>query len=351
LVDPGENAHIPLAVNLANRLIFAFDVARDPAMLNEAVELIGTLLDRAMPDEWRAAALDNLGLALRARFELAGDREDLHASLKAQRKALEYTAAGAAERVNRLNNLANACRALYLSGVLADLDEAVDTYAAAAECPGRPVARAACLLGLGTARWDRWGRRQMPGDLDAAIVAFTSAVELVDEASPTAAHGALNLGAAYFARWRHLGRRTDLDLAIKQWAVVRGSPVAAHEITKAATTNLGGALWERYEVAGDIADLHQAIDLLGAVPDEAQVTLQPGRIFTLAGALRRRFDLLGDTDDRDRAVAAYRRACTIGMAMNPGVALSSGQSWGEWAARRGPMRRPTRRSPEPRPRR
>jgi hypothetical protein len=147
-------------------------------MLNEAVEMIGTLRERAMPDEWRAAALNNLGLALRARFELAGDREDLRASLKAQREALEFTAADAAERVNRLNNLTNTCWALYLStGVLADLDEAVDIYAAAAECPNRPVIRAACLLGLGTARWDRWGRRQMPGDLDAAIVAFTSAVE------------------------------------------------------------------------------------------------------------------------------------------------------------------------------
>lgn len=68
LLDPGNNAYSLLAVNVANRLIFAFDVARDPALLNEAVELISTMLDRPMPDEWRAAALDNLGLALRARF-------------------------------------------------------------------------------------------------------------------------------------------------------------------------------------------------------------------------------------------------------------------------------------------
>jgi len=335
LLDPGQEARVALAVNLANRLIFAFDVVREPSVLDEAVDVTRNLLAGAMPDGWRAAALNNLGLALRARFEATGDSDDLHASLSAQQEALDLSPAGSAERVNRLNNLANARWALYLSsGVLADLDEAVVAYEAAAAQPANPLTRATCLLGLGTARWNRWGRRKLHGDLNAAITSFTAAAELVDDTSPTGAHCALNLGAAYFARWRHTRQRSDLDLAVGRWETVRTNPAAAGEIVEAATSNLGGALWERYENAGDIADLHGAIEFLGAAPDEAKVTLKPGRVFTLAGALRRRHDVLGNEADLDRGVAAYRRACALGVAVNPGVALSSGQLWGEWATSR-----------------
>jgi tetratricopeptide (TPR) repeat protein len=335
LSGPGDEGRVPFVVNLANRLLSIFDVTRDAAILDEAIDATTQVLDSAMPDPWRAAALNNLGLALRARFAVSGRRKDLDASLRAQQESLRLTGTDAVERVNRLNNLANAQWALYLStGVLADLDDAVDAYTAAVKYPANPNTRAACLLGLGTARWSRWGRRKLPGDLDAAIEAFTSAAELVDSATPTAVHCDLNLGAAYFARWRHFRQRADLDRAIASWAAARTSPAATREIAEAAASNLGGALWERYEDASEETDLHEAIDLLGAAAQQELVTSQPSRIFTLAGALRRRFELFGDADDRHRAIAAFRAACVLGLTLNPGVALSSGQSWGEWASRR-----------------
>jgi CHAT domain-containing protein len=335
LASPGQQAHVAFSVNLANRLIFAYGVARDPAMLGEAVDRLKALFGKAMPDEWRAAALNNLGLALRARFELTGDHDDLRSSLNAQRDALRLTAEDAHERVNRLNNLANALWALYLSaGVLADLDEAVVAYKAAVAAPANSVTRAACLLGLGTACWTRWGRRQLPGDLDAAIDAFTAAAGLIDAGSHGFAHCSLNLGAAYFARWRHRNERGDLDAAIGHWQASRDHPLAEPEIVEAATSNLGAALWERHGATGDARDLDQAITLLGLAPDKARAPLQPGRIFTLAGALRRRYDLRGATEDMDRGRDAYWRACALGATGNPGVALASGQQWGEWAASR-----------------
>jgi hypothetical protein len=335
LSSPGQQAHIAFSVNLANRLIFAYGVARDPAMLEEAVDRLKALLTKAMPDEWRAAALNNLGLALRARFESTGDHDDLRSSLSAQREALRLTAEDAPERVNRLNNLANALWALYLSaGVLADLDEAAVAYEAAVAAPANPVTRAACLLGLGTACWTRWGRRQLPGDLDAAIDAFTAAAGLVDTRSHDFAHCSLNLGAAHFARWRHRNERDDLHAAIGHWQAARVHPLAEPEIAGAATSNLGAALWERHRGGGDAHDLDQAIALLGLAPDKARAPLEPGRIFTLAGALRERYELQGATEDMDHARDAYRRACVPGVTRNPGVALASGQQWGEWAASR-----------------
>jgi CHAT domain-containing protein len=335
LSSRGQQAHLAFSVNLANRLIFAYGVARDPAMLREAVDRLRALLGDTMPDEWRAAALNNLGLALRAQFEITGNRGDLRWSLEAQRQALALTAADATERVNRLNNLANALWAEYLtSGVLADLDEAAIAYESAAAAPANPVTRAACLLGLGTARWTRWGRRQLPDDLDAAIDAFSTAAGLVDPRSHTAAHCAVNLGAAKFARWRHRHERGDLDAAINDWQTARAHPLAEPEIADAATSNLGAALWERHTETGDRGDLDQAVALLELSPDSARGPLQPGRYFTLAGALRRRHELDGAVADMQAAREAYRRACAIGAAANPGVALASGQQWGEWAASR-----------------
>jgi CHAT domain-containing protein len=332
----GQQAHIAFAVNLANRLIFAYGVARDPAMLGEAVDRLRALLSETMPDQWRAAALNNLGLALRAQFEITGDQGQLRSSLAAQRQALQLTTVeGVTERVNRLNNLANALWALYQStGVLADLDEATATYESAVAAPANPVTRAACLLGLGTARWTRWGRRHLPSDLDGAIDAYTMAASLVDPGSHTAAHCAVNLGAADFARWRLLRERSDLDAAIGNWQSARAHPLAEPEIAAAATSNLGAALWERHTDTGDRADLDHAIRLLRLAPDTARAPLQPGRIFTLAGALRRRHELDGTSADMIAARDAYRRACTIGATTNPGVALASGQQWAEWAVGR-----------------
>ena len=79
------------------------------------------------------------------------------------------------------------------------------------------------------------------------------------------------------------------------------------------------------------------IALLSAAPTEARITLQPGRLFTLAGALRRRHELRGAASDLAAGAATYRRACTIGTETNPGVALQSGQQWGEWAVGRGAL--------------
>jgi hypothetical protein len=338
LVVAGSNVHLQLSVNLAHRLIIYHDLVRDPAVLNEAVVVAQDVLARDLPPHWRAAALNNLGLACRARFEVTGDRADLVKSIQAQEESLVLTGTDDAESVNRLNNLGNARWALYLaSGVLADLDLAVTAYQKAAESARSPLTRGGCLLGLGTAKWSRWGRQKHPRDLLDAVEAFTQAAALFDAESSSAAHCALNLGAALFARWRDRRDRCDLDSAIEHWTAVRENTRAAPEIATAATSNLGAALWERYEHSGAEQDLDDAITFLAVAPDDARVTLRPGRLFTLAGALVRRHELTGAASDARRAVEAYRNACVAGLTSNPGVALSAGQLWGQWAVRRGAL--------------
>ncbi|MGD9525353.1 MAG: hypothetical protein AB7V44_01045 [Pseudonocardia sp.] len=326
LLDTADPDRAALEANLVERLLAAHTLTPDPALVAEAVRLGEDILARDLPGDWRAAALDGLGRALRARHVHTGDRADLERSAAAQAQSLALTPAAAPERAARLNNLANARWASYQSsGDLGDLDDAVARYQEAAGVATYPAARAACLLGLGSARWARWSRHRTGADLDAAVTAYEQALSEVEADSPTAAHCRLDLGAAFLARWRDRGRPADLDTAIDHWTSARTAAAAEPAVVGAATANLGAALWERYETRGDVGDLDAAVDLLRTD------TPTPGRQFTLAGALRRRHDLRGNPADRTEGLAGYRAACVAGLASDPAVALAAGQRWGSWA--------------------
>ena len=135
----------------------------------QAVNLLEPILGRDLPTPWRAAALNNLGLALRARFEVGGRPANLARSLEAQLWAANLTGEADPESANRLNNLGNARWAVYLAdGVLAEVDLAIETYKEAALAAGSAHQRGACLLGVGTTRWARWSRLRRPDDLSRA---------------------------------------------------------------------------------------------------------------------------------------------------------------------------------------
>lgn len=335
LLDPADPDRAALEVNLVERLLSVHTLMPDRTLVAEAVSLGEDVLARDLPDSWRAAALDGIGRALRACFDHTGDRTDLERSALAQAESLALTPSSP-ERAARLNNLANARWASYqVSGDLGDLDEAAARYREAARAATYPAARAACLLGLGSAYWARWSRHRTGADLDSAVAAYAQALTEVPVDSPTAAHCRLDLGAALLARWRDRGRPDDLDSAIEYWAAARTASAAEPGVADAATGNLGAALWERYEARDDGRDLDAAVDLLRVAPARTDTAAWPGRLFTLAGALRRRHDRRGVLADLSEGMSCYQDACAAGLVSDPAVALAAGQRWGSWAAEQG----------------
>ena len=171
----------------------------------------------------RAATLSNLGVALRTRFERAGDR--------------------------------------------ADLDAAIDRRASRRWRPARPTtptAPCACPTSAVAlrARFERTGDR---ADLDAAIDVGRQAVAATPADHPDRAGRLSNLGVALPTRFERAGDRADLDAAIdagrQAVAVEVASPrvraVAARGWGRAAA---GGRRWQE-AVAGFAA----AAELLGLV--------------------------------------------------------------------------------------
>jgi hypothetical protein len=336
LLDPPDQDRAALQVNLADRLLSVHALTPERDLVDEAVRLGENVLLRDLPAAWRTAALDGLARALRARHTHTGDPADLERSAAVQADALAGTPASAPERAGRLNNLANARWASYLAtGDLGALDDAVTGYRAAAKTATYPAARAACLLGLGSAHWARWSRHRKAVDLDAAADAYAAGLTQVPGCSPNAARCRVDLGAVHLARWRERRRIDDLNTAIEHWTFARTAAGAEADVVEAATGNLAAALWERYEAGHDDRDLERAVELLDFDLDRPGTRRDSAWLLTLAGALRRRHDLRGDDFDLAAGLARYRAACAVGLASDPAVALVAGQQWGRWAAEQG----------------
>lgn len=127
----------------------------------------------------RAARLSDLGAALQTRFRRTGVLADLDEAIDAGRAAVEATSPGHASRALHLANLGAAPQARYgQTGALADLDEAIQAGRAAAELtpPGHP-GRGRAMSNLGNALRARFERTGMLADVDAAIDAGRIAVE------------------------------------------------------------------------------------------------------------------------------------------------------------------------------
>lgn len=325
-----------MLANLCQRLLYLYDVEPSDDVSQAAVTAADEALAYGLGPAWRSAALDNLGLALRDRYERLGDPADLRRALAAQTEAVELSPPNSASRARCLNNLANATWTNYLAtGRLADLDAATAQYRRAADAAVNTHTRAACHLGLGTALWSRWSRRSEPQDLAEAETVLREAVSAFPVDGPDSAHARLDLASVLFARWRADRDEELLDEAVTTWEAVLAHPATNPGVHDSASGNLGAALLERHAVRGEAGDLDAAIDLLAghARSPDARVPLRPSTWYTLAGALLLRSQATRSADDAAGAAEAYRQACTEGLAANPAVALQSGQDWGRWAAR------------------
>ncbi|VDB87012.1 unnamed protein product [Peniophora sp. CBMAI 1063] len=150
-------------------------------------------------------------------------------------------------------------------------------------------------------------------DLQRAIAADQSALQLVPDGHPDRALRLHNLSASLRNRFESLGTTEDLASAIEmQLHAVELTPIDHPDLPN-RLDNLGYLQWLRFRRFGEIEDLESAISNLQCA-NELTADNHPNkasRLHNLALSLRTRFERLGDSADLERAVTMQRRAVEL----------------------------------------
>jgi tetratricopeptide (TPR) repeat protein len=203
-----------------------------------------------------------------------------------------------------------------ISGQPGDLDVAVDAGRSAVEL-GADGARARFLVG--SALFARYQRAGDAADLDGAVGYLEEAVvDLPDGDSRTPGYLS-DLSFAYCIRHEHRGQVDDLYRAVEYgWQALRLCP-PDYPNREAGLGNFGLAVWRRFTRFGDPDDLALAIEAF----EHALPGIHPGNpdrivcLSNLGTTLRTQADISGSREDLDRAVSVLADAVTNAPAASP----------------------------------
>jgi tetratricopeptide (TPR) repeat protein len=193
------------------------------------------------------------------------------------------------------------------------------------------------LVALVTALTLRYRRTGLLSDLDAAVDAADRACEIVSAAPPDAAV-MTSCANAKRERYAVTGNLEDLDAAIAAYHSALDqstAPGTAGHVD--AMGNLAAALVERALATEGEADLTHALDLAHRAVD-AMADDHPnavGHLANLALALRIEAEGKETPDAFDEATDTYRRAVELARVREAPVGVLVAGQWGAWAASRG----------------
>ncbi|WP_242910745.1 CHAT domain-containing protein [Actinomadura terrae] len=276
---------------------------REPALLDAAIVLLATAVNRRPADVSRQAALC---LALRRRHERDGSRADLERAVAAGESAAAGRATAGPES-DAWTSLASAylCR-FRLRGELDDLRRSIRLF----ERVPDPDAEPPVLADLGAAYRLLFEHSGDPEHLDAAVRRSERALAAAgDHARPA---WRSELSTALLRRHERTGSRADLDRAADLAEQVVATAPSDDPDRGVYLASAADAVLLRHRRGGDPRHLDRAV----ALADEALETLpedDPRRTDVLRGfadALHRRSIATGSLDDLDRAAtsAAWARA-------------------------------------------
>ncbi|MFI5915793.1 hypothetical protein [Dactylosporangium sp. NPDC051541] len=218
----------------------------EPGTLDEATERLREAQRGATDRAARVVCLINLGNALMLRHERTGSGPDGDAAVGYLRGAAALLSDNRTAQAAVWSNLGNALRVLHrTTGSQAHIDEAIAVLQVAVECaaPADPN-RAPYLSNLGAAELSR----ARPADVDAAVASLDQARGGIPAGHPAEAVCVLNLGLALRERYGRGGGRPDGDGAVRafQDAVAATTGPVLHRMTAAIwlgsfATDLGDA--------------------------------------------------------------------------------------------------------------
>jgi CHAT domain-containing protein len=296
-------------------LMERFEQTSDPTLLAQAITIFDEAVAAAAPDEaGRKWHLIHLGNALRARYLLDGNVEDLRRAVVSYEEALAASAPDDPDHAEMLGSLANGLRLRYLrSGEMADLDRAVALYQQAVDLTGESSRRPDHLANLATGLMDRYERTGNGDDLSAAVDSLREAVVATPvghEARPLYLN---SLGLALIHRHEYSGQLADLDEAAESLRLsVQATPPGSVDHGR-NMSSLATALRYRFERSRNRQDLELALaaDYEAVRSTPAASSLRADVLGNLVLSLLDRFDLTGDESNLN--LAAYKAVEALQM--------------------------------------
>ena len=336
--DPAGREH-GAAASLAVVLRDLGIATHDDHTQDEALDWMRVALEHPAPPEVQAVLENNLGVALRDRYDRRGCLTDLTESITLLRRSAETT--DPALRAQAMDNLGLALRFRHRRiGDLADLDEAVHVHRqAVAVASDRDPERPRYLNDLASALRGLGEYRSTDELLDEAIVLHERALTALPPAAGFRRVCLHDLFTALLARHRTTGERSDLerlieiDRDLRTFLAVRGTTPDAAELNRRVNLMLLGTASATAAVAEDLAEavaaLLRAIGLVAEeVPERSQLRAN------LAECLRLQHEhQLAGVTTHD-VTSTYRAACRDGLVAGADSAVGAAVHWASWAERR-----------------
>ncbi len=338
VLEPSGDGLARALTNLGNALQARFELSGDVADLERAVEAFQGGVDASPDGPARAGRLTNLGTGLTDLGKETGDERRFRAGLDALEEAVRTTPPDSPHLGTFLNNLGLGLLDRYdRAGDIDDLDRAVEAFDRSVEVtpPGSPYLLSR-LQNIGMALLRRDEIAGGIEDLNRAIEMIDGAVAAATPGAPEILNGLNNLGAALQTRYERTGDFDDLLAATK--ALERAleetpddSPLAA-----ARHANLANALQAVY-ISTRLADvLDRSIELeMGALERVSPESRdRVGYLNGLGTGLQYRFELAGNPNDLQAAIAAFREGSRLGRDEEPRSGFITARNWAQWAAGR-----------------
>lgn len=312
---------IPEMYAQANNAESQYHLTGNLSLLSRAVELRTKIIEDSSFEQLsfrvQFEMLNDAAAALRARYDAAGNQEDMSKALHTSQRLVDLCPPARKRYPAFLSGLGNSLQHKFnLFGSLADLDMAKDCYERAISLSPTVPMYANNLANVLNKRFNRTGE---PTDLRRAIELSRQAVYLTPDSDLQRPGFLHNLGRLLSTGFALNGVLNDLDEAIAVERsclslIPRDSPAIPGYLN-----NLAISLNRRYEASGSMDDLNEAIDL-----QSRAVSLDPSSspdhasyLNVLGMSLESRYQHSGKAEDLDRAVSALENALGLLDAKSP----------------------------------
>ncbi|KAG2147002.1 CHAT domain-containing protein [Suillus cothurnatus] len=279
----------------------------------EAIHIRRVILELCpLGNKHRLKALDNLGWALRSRFEQCGSIDDQDESIQRRREAVSLCSEGQFEHCFYLNNLASSLWIRFNhQGNCHDLNEAISLLEAAlCLCPVGHNNRDLPLHSLGTALFTRFDRRGDVNDLNRAISLLREALTLRPPGHLYRDDTLHSLALALQSRYDKSDISEDLNQAIDLHRDSLQLTPHGHPYRHRALHSLSSVLCSRFKQTQENEDVEEAIRLCQESL-EALPSLHPDRssgYVWLREAYLARYRVHHESADLSLAVDNFRLA-------------------------------------------
>lgn len=302
--------------NFSTALRERFKLRGQPEDIDEAVESASWAVSLAEGERHRGVYLSVLACAQLTRFLRFGCPDDLEASVACFQSAVHDRADPASANPVIRTDLGRALVTRFeCRGDVADLDAAVAVLREVLAEQGHGEESSESRTVLALALCSRFTAAGARADLDEAVVVSRAAAEACTQSGVDVSGAQSALASALAERFSFDGDLADLHAAI---AAARGAAQAAPGFDRLVyQSDLGDLLCARFNVTDDKADLDEAIDLIRKAVDEVSrssphsVTI----LTNLAHALQSRHECTGSLADIDEAVALGRQAVATAISV------------------------------------